>query len=173
VDTQAIDEALSDIYDHALEFHGFSAHLRDYDLFIQVSADPATDIATEHLRYRFTHCVQANVVTSISPEVWSVSLDPRLIDYQTGVDLDGYVWGVNWQELYPTVQRLESSHEADAWTQKLGVPFHEGLIRANAHQISLVFSDLEITSLESGHAPFVVGPGFFDGKKPFSAERAG
>lgn len=169
MDTQEIDAALSDIYDQALEFHGFSTHLRDYDLFVQASADPATGIATSHLRYRFTYCVQANTVTSISPEVWSVSLDPRLVDYQTGVDLDGYVWGVNWQELYPTVRRLETSHEADAWSQRLGIPFHEVLICANAHQLSLVFSDLEITSLQRGHAPFVVGPDFFDGKTPFSA----
>lgn len=169
MDTKQIDAALSDIYDQALEFHGFAAHLRDYDLFVQASADPATGIAPTHLRYRFTHCVRATVVTSVSSDIWSESLDPRLIDYETGVDLDGYVWGVNWQELYPTVSRLEASSEADEWAARLGIPFHEVLIRANAHQLSIVFSDLEITSLQAGYAPFVVGPDFFDGKVPFPA----
>lgn len=98
-----------------------------------------------------------------------MSLDPRLADYESGVELDGYVWGVNWQEFYPTVKRLETSSEADAWSAKLGIPFHEVLIRANAHQLSLVFSDLEITPVQPGHAPFVVGPDFFDGKLPFPA----
>ena len=39
----------------------------------------------------------------------------------------------------------------------MGVDFHEVRFGLNAHDITLVFSDLEITEVEPGYAPFVVG----------------
>jgi hypothetical protein len=65
--------------------------MRDYDVFIYATADPRTGITPKHLRYRFKHCVRAVVTTALSPEVWKQSLDERLVDYEQGRDLDGYV----------------------------------------------------------------------------------
>ncbi|MGW0199034.1 YxiG-like protein [Nonomuraea sp. NPDC003201] len=54
-------------------------------------------------RYLFRHCVQAHRATTVPAGTWPDSLDDRLITCETGVDLDGYVWGVNWQMLTPTM----------------------------------------------------------------------
>ena len=48
------------------------------------------------LSYLFKFCVEANVKTTVRDDAYKKSLDDRLIDYRTGVDLDGYVWGVCW-----------------------------------------------------------------------------
>lgn len=39
----------------------------------------------------------------------------------------------------------------------MGVVFHEVRLVLNAHDLTLVFSDLEITEVRLGYAPFVVG----------------
>jgi hypothetical protein len=95
-------------------------------------------------------------------DVWQHSLDERLLDYDAYIaapDLDGYVWGVNWQILYPGMSLVEESAEADAWSQDLGIPFHEARIETNSHNLELVFSDLTIAHVEPGFAPFVVPQG--------------
>jgi len=38
----------------------------------------------------------------------------------------------------------------------LGLPFHVASIEANGHNISLVFSDLVVQTVDPGYAPFVV-----------------
>jgi hypothetical protein len=38
----------------------------------------------------------------------------------------------------------------------IGISFYEEVIETNGHNISLVFSDLTVDTLEIGHAPFVV-----------------
>ncbi|WP_206051056.1 hypothetical protein [Nocardioides speluncae] len=53
---------------------------------------------------------------------------------------------------------VAKSAEASAWSRDLGIPFHEVTIETNAHQISLVFSDLIVTTTELGDTPFVVRP---------------
>jgi hypothetical protein len=167
MDATEIKTALADIFDQALVFHAFAPHMRDYDLIVQASADPATGIQPKYLQYRFKCCVQANVATTVSPQTWAVSLDERLIDYATGVDLEGYVWGVNWQVLYPGVKYVEKSRTARVWAKDLRIPFHEVQVEMNAHRLDLVFSDLEVTPVERGYAPFSVGGFFNDGKISF------
>jgi hypothetical protein len=136
--------------------------MRDYDVFVYVTADPRTGIAPEHLRYRFKHCVRAVATSALSPEAWKRSLDERLVDYEQGRDLDGYVWGVKWQAPYPGMKLVRDSADAQRWSHDLGLPFHEAAIETNGHNISLVFSDLVVDPVDIGHAPFVVsdaGPG--------------
>ncbi|MGC5054519.1 hypothetical protein ACLQ2S_24050 [Micromonospora sp. DT48] len=82
-------------------------------------------------------------------------MDDRLID-ETGVELDGYVWGVNWHNLYPGA--LQESPTARSWTQAIGLEFHEVRIETNAHELTLVFSDLQVSELPQGYCPFVVKP---------------
>lgn len=113
---QEIASAFEDVFDQAIVFHGFAEHMRDYDVFVYATADPRTGIVPEHLRYRFTHCVRATAVSAVRSEVWQRSLDERLLDYESYAaepDLDGYVWGVNWQALYPEMSLREESAEAN------------------------------------------------------------
>ncbi|MBO0882379.1 MAG: hypothetical protein J2P17_19000 [Mycobacterium sp.] len=161
-----IAQYFDEILDQAM-FHGFTDDLRDYDVFIHTTADPRTGIPQEHLRYRFTHCVRATVTTALTPETWQRSLDERLIDYAQGVDLDGYVWGVRWQQLYPGARLMPDSAEAAKWRAALGISFYEAEILTNGHNIGLVFSDLSVQRVEQGHTPFVVPDSGPDGKIPF------
>lgn len=162
-----IDEiraACDRVFDQALVFHGFTEYMRDFEMVIQISADPRTGIATEYFRYVFVNCVQANIATALSPESWAVSLDERLIDYKTGVDLEGYVWGVKWQSLYPGFELVDDSHVARSWSSSLGMPFYEARVQTNGHNMVLVFSDLRILPAPADYAPFTVGAPFWDGK---------
>jgi hypothetical protein len=166
VDATEIQTAFDDVFDQAILFHGFADFMRDYDIYIYATADPRTGIQPEHLRYRFKHCVSASVATSVRPGVWKKSLDDRLIDYSTGRDLDGYVWGVAWQVLYPGMSLRPNSALANQWAAELGIPFHEAIIEANGHNLTLVFADLSVEPALPGSAPFVIPTGGPDFKIP-------
>jgi hypothetical protein len=155
MDTAGIQEAFEHVADQALVFHGFTDYMRDYDVFIYGAADPRTGIQPEYLRYRFRHCVQATAATRLG-QTWRRSLDDRLTDYEQGRDLDGYVWGVRWQELYPGMRLIPGSGEALRWSRDIGISSHEAVIEANAQSISLVFSDLSVDPVMKGYAPFVI-----------------
>jgi len=92
----------------------------------------------------------------VTPETWRVSLDERLIDRASGTDVDGYVWGVKWQCLYPGAAIVADSPRARTWSQAVGVDFHEVRFETNGQNIALVFSDLVVTAVKPGYAPFVV-----------------
>jgi hypothetical protein len=166
VDAEQITEALDDVFDQAIVFHGFADYMRDYDVVIYATADPRTGVQPEHLRYRFTNCVRAIVTSAVRPDVWIRSMDERLIDYEQGRDMDGYVWGVRWQALYPGARLLPTSDEAAHWSARLGLPFFEAEMKTNGHDINLVFSDLRVDRAEPGYAPFVVPSGGPDFKDP-------
>ncbi|MEV4159945.1 YxiG-like protein [Nonomuraea dietziae] len=142
-----LQQALDDIFDQALLHHGFVDYMRDYQLVIRTTADPRTGIEPTTLRYLFRHCVQATCTTTVPAAIWRTSLDDRLITYETGVDLDGYVWGVNWQMLYPGATLITDSPTARSWAAAIGIDFHEVRIETNAHDLTLVFSDLHIDEL--------------------------
>ncbi|MET7459573.1 hypothetical protein [Nonomuraea sp. NPDC005501] len=147
MDPVTLQQALDDIFDHALLHHGFVGYMRDYQLVIRTTADPRTGIAPTTLRYLFRHCVQATCTTTVPAATWRTSLDDRLITYETGVDLDGYVWGVSWQMLYPGATLITDSPSARTWAAAVGIDFHEVRIETNAHDLTLIFSDLHIEEL--------------------------
>ncbi|MEZ5179019.1 MAG: hypothetical protein R2746_12320 [Acidimicrobiales bacterium] len=108
------------------------------------------------MRWLFTCCVQATATTAWTPEIWRRSLDDRLIDYDRSVDLDGYVWGVKWQRLYPR-HAWSQSRPQRRLGPKRRVAFHEVTIETNGHDLSLVFADLEVwTDVPAGHVPFAI-----------------
>ncbi|PZG10933.1 hypothetical protein C1I95_27705 [Micromonospora craterilacus] len=156
MDPSTLGRALDDVYDQALVYHGFTDYMRDYEAIVYATADPRTGVAPKHLRYLFRYCVEARCQTSVAPATWRESLDDRLIDYKTGVDLDGYVWGVKWQSLYPGAKILEESPAARSWAEAIGLEFHEVRIQTNAHDLTLVFSDLQVSDLPPGYRPFAV-----------------
>jgi hypothetical protein len=157
VDSELLRRHLDDVFDHSLVFHGFTPYMRDYQAIVHVTADPVTGIAPQYLRYLFRHCVEVSVQSTVPPEIWQRSLDERLIRYETGVDLEGYVWGVNGQELYPGMTEVADSERARQWAESIGIDFHEVRIEGNAHAVTLVFSDLVVSELEPGYVPFVTG----------------
>ncbi|MFE7764756.1 hypothetical protein [Streptomyces sp. NPDC057438] len=93
MDVAVLEQKLDEIFDHAVVHHGYTSYMRDYEVIVYVTADPRTDVEPAYLRYLFRYCVEARCESSVLPETWRVSLDDRLIDHETGVDLDGYVWG--------------------------------------------------------------------------------
>lgn len=150
-------------------FHGFADFMRDYDLYVYATSDRRTGVAPEYLRYRFTHCVRATVSTAVRRDVWPRSVGDEFIDYDRWVgagEPEGYVWGVNWQGLYPGMRLMPESDESREWSARLGLPVREVLIETNAHHISLVFSDLRVSVIDPGTVPFVVPPAGPDGKFP-------
>jgi len=149
-------EAFTTAFDQALVFHGFTDYMRDYEMIVQLSAPPQTGIPTEYSRYIFVNCVKADVSTAIAPTIWAKSLDDRLIDYASGVDLDGYVWGVKWQLLYPGFELVADSQVAAHWATELGIPFHEVRVATNGHNLTLVFSDLRVEPAPHDYVPFRV-----------------
>ncbi|MDX6281593.1 MAG: hypothetical protein QOH03_2664 [Kribbellaceae bacterium] len=156
MDVHQITAAFDDLFDHALVFHGYTDYMRDYDVFVSTSADPRTGIAPEHLRYRFKHCVRASVTSVVSPQTWSQSLDDRLLDSEQSHDLNGLVWAVRWQALYPGAKLLPASPETELWSARLGRPAHEATIETNIHAISLIFTDLSVDRINPGDSPFTV-----------------
>lgn len=156
VNADEIDAALQDVFDQAIVFHSFTDYMRDYEIVTFSVAAPSTGIPAAYERFLFRFCVEADVRSAVSIDVWRASLDERLIDYATGQDLDGYVWGVKWQDLYPGGKVVPGSERAHRWSDALGIPFHEARIEANGHDITLVFSDLEVTTLDTGYSPFIV-----------------
>lgn len=164
-----IRQAFEDVFDQALLFHGFAAHMRDYDLYLHATADPRTGVPPAHLRYRFTYCVRASVTSSVARDVWARSLHEIFTDHVEWLAAgspEGYVWGVRWQMLYPGLTLLPPTPETQEWAARLGVPFHEALVETNAHTVSLVFSDLRVDEVAPGATPFVVGDDGPDAKVP-------
>jgi hypothetical protein len=125
-----------------------------YDVYIDIATPDNTPMP--HLRYRFTHCVRATATSALPPEAWRCSLDERLLDFEEGRELDGYVWGVRWQMLYPGLRLVHDSTEATAWTHDVGIPFHEAAMQTNGHNLSLIFSDLVVSEVRAGCTPFTV-----------------
>lgn len=156
VSSNSITRAFEQVFDQALVFHGFTNFTRDYDVYAYCTADPRTGIGPKTLRLRFKYCVRADVKSALPPATWADSLDERLTDYEQGVELTGFVWGVKWQCLYPGARLLPDSTDAEAWTESVGIQFHEALIETNAQTIALVFSGLEIATVYPGETPFTV-----------------
>lgn len=75
---------------------------------------------------------------------WRVSLDDRFIDHETGVGLDGSVWGVKWHALYPGAKLAPESEAARRWAEALGIDTHEVRMETHAHNVTLLFSDRQV-----------------------------
>ena len=131
--------------------------MRDYEIITYSVAAPSTGIPPTYDRYLFRYAVEVTTTTTVTGVAWRQSLDDRLIDYEQGKNLNGYVWGVKWHLLYPGGKVVADSNRARVWTEALGIEFHEVRVETNAHRIDIVFSDLEVTKVDLGYAPFTAG----------------
>ncbi|MFI8074320.1 hypothetical protein ACIF85_36925 [Streptomyces sp. NPDC086033] len=155
MDTALLEQMLDETFDHAVVHHGYTNYMRDYEVIVYATADPRTCITPSYRRYLFRYCVEARCETSVPAETWGRSLDDRLIDHEIGVDLDGYVWGVKCHCLYPGAKLLPESEATRRWSTAVGIDFHEVRVETNAHNLSLLFSDLQVSEVPVGYAPFV------------------
>jgi hypothetical protein len=57
--------------------------------------------------------------------------------------------------MYPGARLLPRSDVARRWSGSLGLDFHDVVIETNAHRLTLVFSDLRVSEVLVGWAPFV------------------
>jgi len=138
-----------------VEYH-FTSYMRDYDIFVDVigaAPDGHKSQVMGRSRYRFTHCVLAEVTTTVSDEIWMLSWSKDFINNQAYLDAgepEGYVWGVNWMNAYPGLSYIANSPEEQSWADRLKKPMHEALIETNTHKIELIFHDVEITWTSEG-----------------------
>lgn len=151
-------DRLDELFDNELVYHGFTCYMRDYELIVYRSTDPRSGIAPRHLRFLFRICPEVSVRSEVQPEVWSQSIDDALLSqHHVTMQSEGYIWGVQCQELYPGATVLGDSERAHWWAGQVGVEFYEVEISANAHRISIVFADLQVEELAVGYTPFAVG----------------
>ncbi|WP_230462284.1 hypothetical protein [Micromonospora sp. CP22] len=53
VDAATLKQALDDVFDQVLVYHGFTDYMRDYEVIVYATADPRSGIAPAYLRYLF------------------------------------------------------------------------------------------------------------------------
>lgn len=150
------DWAEDPLFDSAIVRHGFAPYLRDYDVIAEVFAakpDGTGSYSQAQYRYRFTHCVEAHVETTVDPETWKASWTHKFTTYEAWARAGapaGFVWGVGSSDAYPGASLVADSPPATAWSQKLGRPMHELQIETNAFRLNLVCHDLRISQLAIG-----------------------
>ncbi|THA85744.1 hypothetical protein [Streptomyces sp. A0592] len=152
MDTSVLQQTLNVTIGHLVVHHGYTPYMRDYELVIYVWDGPQ---GPSYRRYLFRYCVEARCETFLPTDTWRASLDDRLLDRETAdPDLGGYVWGAKYHEMYGAELR-RGSEAAHRWSKAIGIDFHEVHIETNAHDLTLLFSELEVSEVPVGYAPFV------------------
>jgi hypothetical protein len=144
------------MFDHAIVEHRFTPYMRDYDIVVEVTAavpDGSRSYVASRYLYRFTHCVMAQITTSLSDDTWRDSWNDEFIDYSNWENAgapSGYVWGVCWSLAYPGLSYVDHSELAREWSRRLGKTMHEVKIDTNSQNFGLVFHDVVIKQIAIG-----------------------
>lgn len=64
--------------------------------------------------------------------------------------------GIKFHELYGAELR-PASEAARRWTNAVGINFHEVHIETNVHDLTMLFSDIQVSEVPVGYAPFIAG----------------
>ncbi len=148
--------------DSAIVSHGFTDYLRDYDVVIDVPAAlppdvPIGDTTGSYIagryRYRFTHCPEVRVTSTVGDEAWRHSWDDAFTDYQAweaAGNPEGFVWGVKWADAYPGLSYVTDGSLAAPWAERLAREMHEVAIETNVFTLRLVCHDLRVDQLAVG-----------------------
>jgi hypothetical protein len=149
-------------FDSGIVAHGYAPHLRDYDVVIDVSAAlppglPIGDTVGSYImgrfRYRFTHCPESHVISSVDDDSWRQSWADVFIDFEEWEAADnpeGFVWGVKSAASYPGLSYVTDSSLAASWAERLGHEMHEVMIETNTFFLRLVCHDLRVHQLAVG-----------------------
>jgi hypothetical protein len=144
-------------FDSAVHSHGYAPFMRDYDVVIDRPAakpDGTGSYIMGRYRYRFTHCPEVRVTTTVSDAVWQKSWADHVIDYDTwerAGEPGGYVWGVCWSNAYPGLSYVADSPLAASWSVRLNRAMREIRIETNAFELQLVCHDLLVQQLAIGN----------------------
>jgi hypothetical protein len=144
------------LFDGAIVQHHFTPYMRDYDVIVEAGAaapDGSGSYLEGRYRFRFTHCVVANVMSTVGDITWAQSWSQEYADYgawERAGEPRGYVWGVEFMQAYPGARYLPDSDLAADWARRLGHAMHEVEIRTNAHLIQLVFHRLLLHKVAAG-----------------------
>ncbi|MET9840388.1 hypothetical protein ABZZ01_21750 [Streptomyces virginiae] len=152
MDTAELQRTLNEHIEALVVHHGYTTYMRDYEVIINVWNGPESP--STYVRYLFRYCVEARCETFLPMETWQASLDDRLLDRDNESGPGEYVWGANYHELYGAELRPKSE-AASRWSKAVGIDFHEVHIETNAHDLTLLFSDLEVSEVPVGYAPFI------------------
>src|SRR5688500_5015576 len=76
--SMSINERLEQLFDLPILSHGFAPYQRDYVLECEIGGQSEH---RGHYRFTFTHCVTANLTTTVRDDTWRLSWDDRFIDY--------------------------------------------------------------------------------------------
>jgi len=149
-------------FDSVIITHGYARHLRDYDVVIEVPAAlppevPVGDSSGSYIkgeyRYRFSHCPEAHVRSSVDDEGWRCSWDDVFIDYRAWEAAGkpaGLVWGINHADAYPGLSYIANSELAASWAELFGHEMHEVAVETNRFVLRLVCHDLQVEQLAVG-----------------------
>jgi hypothetical protein len=144
------------LFDSAVVRHGFTPYMRDYDVIVEVPAakpDGSGSYIEGQYRYRFTHCVEAHVETTVKPDAWRFSWTDEFTNYsawERAGSPGGFVWGVEFSDAYPGASLVADSQRAAEWSEKLDRAMYEIEIETNAFLINLVCHDFRIDQLAVG-----------------------
>jgi hypothetical protein len=141
-DLADLRERLAQLFDLPILRHGIAPYQRDYLIETEIGGD--SDRRGRYL-FTFTHCVLANLSTTVRDDPWRASWDDLFIDYaawKRAGEPDGFIWGTNWSMAYPGPHYVENSQLAEGWASRLGHPMHEAFIETEAFKLQLVFHDL-------------------------------
>ncbi len=138
------------------EFH-FTPYMRDYDILFDMPAfAPGKNRSYIHSRwrYRFTHCVMAQVTTNVADANWRVSWTDEFTNFEAWTQAgkpEGFVWGSCWSEAYPGLTYVDDSNAAQEWSERLNQPMHEVTIETNVQTFRLIFHDVIIQQVATGN----------------------
>jgi len=144
------------LFDSALVEHHFTPYMRDYDVIVEASAaapDGSGSYLEGRYRFRFTHCVVAEVTSTVGDNVWAAAWSEEYTDlaaWERAGKPRGYLWGIQWMDAYPGGRYLPDSDLAANWTQRLGHVMHAVEIETNAHRLRLVFHRLLLHRIAHG-----------------------
>jgi hypothetical protein len=137
-----IRDRLAQLFDLPILRHGIAPYQRDYIIEAELGGQSKH---RGHYVFTFTHCVVANLSTTVRDDAWRESWDDLFIDYarwdQAGAPA-GFVWGANWSMAYPGPTYVEGSTLAKEWSARFDHPMHEAVIETEAFKLQLVFHDL-------------------------------
>ncbi|MFI8326975.1 hypothetical protein [Streptomyces sp. NPDC085529] len=60
---------------------------------------------------------------------------------------------------YPGARLLPECEVTRRWSKALGIDLHEVCMETSAHNVTLLFSDLQVSEVPVGHGPFVTKQG--------------
>jgi hypothetical protein len=145
---EKLREGLPDC-DFAVLRHAFAPYMRDYVVIAQIGG--GGQLAGTH-ECLFTHCVLATVETRVRDDVWPISWNDALTDYEAWLaagEPEGYVWGTCWSLAYPGLNYVRESSVAAAWSARLGKAMHEVTLETDGYLLELVFHDVRFRLLSN------------------------